>query len=326
MRNPMKTRTAKLTMLVAGLAGGALALSACSGGGGGDGDGATGDSSTGALVGAVTTEFSTEVDPDAAAMLPDDVTERGVLRIAKAVPYPPFDAFDDDNKVVGVDVDLAEALGKKLDIKIEYQHQPFESVIPSLQADKHDVIMMGMNDSLERQETLSFIEEIRAGFAIIVKKGNPENITTLNDLCGHPVSTQKSTVQAELLQELSEKCEADGKKGLDIQALPVAQDSQTALHAGRADAYVVDAPVGAFTAATAGDGEYFEMVQDPENPQGFNPVYTGFGVMKDRTGLIDALQAAMQDLIDEGIYADVLASYDLTPFAIDSALVNAADQ
>jgi polar amino acid transport system substrate-binding protein len=221
---------------------------------------------------------------------------------------------------------MALALGQTLGIDVEVNHQPFESVIPSLQSDRHDLIMMGMNDSKERQQTLNFIEEIKAGFAIVVAKGNPEGINTLTDLCGHSASTQKSTLQAELLQQLSEECIADGKEGIDVQALPVAQDSQTALRAGRAQAYIVDAPVAAFTAATAGDGEHFELVEDPQNPQGFNPVYSGFGLLKERTELTDALQAAMQSLMDQGVYQRILEEHGLGSLALDEALVNAADE
>ncbi|MFC5336936.1 ABC transporter substrate-binding protein [Leucobacter denitrificans] len=307
----------------------ALALSACSAGGseaeGADtGDVETSDSSQAGLSLQQTTDFSTEVDEAAAAMLPGDVTDRGAVRVAMGVPYPPFVAVNETDDLVGLDVDMAIALGQKLGIDFTVQHQPFESVIPSLQSDRHDLIMMGMNDSKERQGTLNFIEEINAGFAIVVEKGNPEGITTLTDLCGLSASTQKSTVQAELLYELSDECEADGKQGIDVQALPVAQDSQTAVRAGRAQAYIVDAPVAAYTAQTAGDGEYFELVQDPENPQGFNPVYSGFGLLKERTELTDALQAAMQSLIDEGIYQSILDEHGMGSLAIESALVNAA--
>ena len=272
----------------------------------------------------VTTDFTTEVNEEAAAMLPDDVVERGKIRIAMGVPYPPFVEYADDDTIVGLDVDMASALSQKLDIEVEVNHQAFESVIPSLQADRHDLIMMGMNDSLERQETLNFVEEINAGFAIVVAKGNPEGINTLMDLCGHSVSTQKSTIQAEILEDLKGDCEAAGSEGIDVQGLPVAQDAQTALRAGRVDAYVVDAPVAAYTVATAGDGEYFEMVEDPENPQGFNPVYSGFGLLNDRTELTDALQMAMQDLMDEGVYVDILTTYGMESLAVDEALVNAA--
>ena len=186
--------------------------------------------------------------------------------------------------------------------------------------------MMGMNDSQERQQTLNFVEEIRAGFGIVVAKGNPEGITTLTDLCGLSASTQKSTLQAELLAELSEECIANGEEGIDVQALPVAQDSQTALRAGRAQAYIVDAPVAAYTVATAGDGEHFEMIADPENPQGFNPVFTGIGLLKDRTELTDALQAAMQELMDEGVYQAILDQYGMGALALDEARVNAATE
>ncbi|MGV8851423.1 MAG: ABC transporter substrate-binding protein [Rhodoglobus sp.] len=302
---------------------GALALTAgCSSvsSGGGSSD----EPSVGGLPMTVMTDFSTTVDEDAAALLPQDVLDRGKIRIAMGVPYPPFVAYGDDDKIIGVDVDMVAALSAKLGIPFEVNHQVFESVIPSLQSDRHDVIMMGMNDSLERQGTLNFVEEINAGFAIVVEKGNPESITTLMDLCGLSVSTQKSTVQAEMLENLKGDCVAAGSEGIDVQGLPVAQDAQTALRAGRVQAYVVDAPVAAYTVATAGDGEYFEMIADPENPQGFNPVYTGFALLNDRTELTDALQAAMQDLMDEGIYQSILDSHGMGSLALDEALVNAA--
>lgn len=317
--------TFRTTTLLAAGAALALALAGCSSDSGEPAADATGEETVpGGLPLVQTTDFTTELDEDAAALLPDDVRERGAIRIAMGVPYPPFIEYNDSDELVGVDADLAIALGEKLGIDIEVQHQPFESVIPSLQSDRHDLIMMGMNDSAERQETLNFVEEIRAGFAIVVAKGNPEGITTLTDLCGHSASTQKSTVQADILHELSDECIADGKEGIDVQALPVAQDSQTALRAGRAQAYIVDAPVAAYTAATAGDGEYFELVQDPANPQGFNPVYTGIGLLKDRTELTDALQAALQGLIDEGVYQSILDEFDMGALALDEALVNAA--
>lgn len=320
----------RIPLLLAATAAFAMALSACSGateatdnGDTGADSGDTGGSQSG-LVLKQTTDFSTELDDAAAAMLPADVTDRGAVRVAMGVPYPPFVAVNEDDELTGVDVDMSIALSQKLGIDFTVEHQPFESVIPSLQSDRHDVIMMGMNDSKERQGTLNFVEEINAGFAIVVEKGNPEGINTLTDLCGHSASTQKSTLQAELLEELSQECIADGKEGIDVQALPVAQDSQTALRAGRAQAYIVDAPVAAYTAQTAGDGEYFELVQDPENPQGFNPVYTGFGLLKERTELTDALQAAMQALMDEGIYQAILEEHGMGALALDEALVNAA--
>src|SRR5690606_18758486 len=155
---PTKGTTMKLRSrpLITLLAVGTLALTAgCSSAGAGpdsDGDAAV----AGGLPMTITTEFSTEVDEAAAALLPEDVLDRGKIRVAMGVPYPPFVEYAEDDKLIGLDVDMVAALSAKLGIPFEVNHQVFESVIPSLQSDRHDLIMMGMNDSMERQKTLNF--------------------------------------------------------------------------------------------------------------------------------------------------------------------------
>ncbi|WP_125100790.1 ABC transporter substrate-binding protein [Leucobacter chromiireducens] len=292
----------------------ALGLTACSGGGTGDSAPATDDTAAALTSG---------VDTAAEAALPQSIRDAGVIRAAAGIPYPPFILLEGE-KQVGLDPDLAQALGEKLGVEVKISHQAFETVIPSLQAKKFDIIMSGMNDTVEREETLNFIEEIYAGFSIVVKAGNPEGITGLEDLCGHPVAVQKASAQLDLLTELAATCEAEGKGELTIQQLPTAQDPQTALKAGRVVAYPVDAPVAAYTVATAGDGKDFEMVEDPENPAGVNPVYTGIGTLKENTELTEALRLAMQSLIDEGVYQEILEKHNLGNFATDEAIVNGA--
>lgn len=268
-------------------------------------------------------QVTSGVDKAAEAALPDSIRDAGVIRAAAGIPYPPFIMLDGE-KQSGLDPDLAQALGEKLGVEFKISHQAFETVIPSLQAKKFDIIMSGMNDTIEREGTLNFVEEIYAGFSIVVKKGNPEGITGLDDLCGHPVAVQKASAQLGLLEELAGTCKAEGKGELVIQQLPTAQDPQTALKAGRVVAYPVDSPVAAFTVATAGDGKDFEMIDDPEFPSGINPVYTGIGTLKENTELTEALRLALQSLIEEGVYQDILDAHNLGKFATDEAIVNGA--
>ncbi|UOQ57795.1 ABC transporter substrate-binding protein [Leucobacter allii] len=270
-------------------------------------------------------QLTSGVDEAAEAALPDAIRDAGVIRAAAGIPYPPFILLEGERQV-GLDPDLAQALGEKLGVEFEISHQAFETVIPALQAKKFDIIMSGMNDTIEREETLNFIEEIYAGFTIVVKAGNPEGITGLDDLCGHPVAVQKASAQLEMLTELAEQCAADGAGELVIQQLPTAQDPQTALKAGRVVAYPVDAPVAAYTVATAGDGKDFEMIEDPEFPAGVNPVYTGIGTLKENTELTEALRLALQALIDEGVYQEILDTHNLGAFATEEAIVNGAAQ
>ena len=306
--NHMKKKS--LPFAAAALAAG-LALTACSGG----------DSAAPAEDLA---PLTSGVDATAEAALPEEIREAGVVRVASGIPYPPFIMTDDGERYVGFDVDMARALGEKLDLEFDISHQAFETVIPALQSKKFDIIMAGMNDTVEREQTLNFVDYLSAGFTIVVKHGNPEGIGTLLDLCGHSVAVQKSTVQGEILRGLVSECEAEGRAGVDVQELPVSQDAQTALKAGRVQAYVADAPVAAYTVATAGDGTVFEGVEDPENPQGFSPVYSGISMLKSQEELTEAIRLAMEALVEEGAYQEILEAHGLGHLAVESAIVNGA--
>ncbi|WP_336660361.1 ABC transporter substrate-binding protein [Leucobacter sp. USHLN153] len=297
-----------LTLLAAAAAA-ALALSGCSGSGSADEHAES--ASSGLPAG---DEISTTADDSLAELLPDDVVEAGVINIAVDIPFPPMAMYDENNREIGFDPELGRLLGQKLGIDVSLNKQAFDSVIPSLQANKNDIIMSGMNDTPERQKTLSFVDYTHGGFAIAVKRGNPEGISTQRDLCGKTVSVQKATVQGDLLRAMD--CD------VNVMELPSDLDAQTALRAGKSQAYTADAVVAEYVVATTDDGQAFEIVRDPENPAGFNPVYSGIGILKDDTELIEAVQQALQALIDEGTYQEVLERNNIDAYAVESAEVN----
>lgn len=286
----------------------ALALSGCSG----SGSSAEEPAESSSLP--VGDEVSTTADAELTELLPEDIRDAGVLNIAVDIPFPPMAMYDENNRAVGFDPELGRLLGQKLGIDVSLNKQAFDSVIPSLQANKNDIIMSGMNDTPERQETLSFVDYTYGGFAIAVRKGNPEGITTQRDLCGKTVSVQKATVQGDLLRAMD--CD------VTVMELPSDLDAQTALRAGKSDAYSADAVVAEYVVATTEDGEAFEIVRDPENPAGFNPVYSGIGILKGEDELIEAVQRGLQALIDEGTYQEVLERNGIDAYAVESAEIN----
>lgn len=160
----------------------------------------------------------------------------------------------------------------------------------------------------------------------MVQKGNPENITRILDLCGKNVAVQKSTVQGELLEGYADKCKAAGAGPVNLVQLPTELDAQTAVRSNKAVADVVDASVGTYAAETAGDGQIFELVKDAEHPGGYNPVYTGIGLLKGNDDLAKALNTALQSVMDDGTYAKLLDKYKLSDFAIDKAGINRASE
>ena len=305
----MITRTA--TLLGATAVAAALVLTGCSGSGGAGAAAAAGPDLP------IGDEVSTTVDPALTALLPDDIVEKGRIDVAVDIPFPPMAMYDDTNREVGFDPELGRLLGQKLGIDMSLNKQAFDSVIPSLQAGNNDIIMSGMNDTPERQETLDFVDYTHGGFAILVAAGNPQEVTTQADLCGKTVSVQKATVQGELLRGMD--C---GSDPVTVTELPSDLDAQTALRAGKSDAYVSDAVVAEYVAATTADGEAFDVVRDPENPAGFNPVYSGIGILKDDAELTEAIRQALQSLIDEGTYQQVLERNNIGAYAVESADVN----
>lgn len=261
------------------------------------------------------------VDAAAAALVPERFKDQGIS-IASDIPYAPMEMFDENNNVYGVDYDLAVAIGQKLGLKITFNDQDWDGIIPSLQSGLHDVIISGMNDTVERQATLDFVDYFKAGFAIIVKKGNPEGITTLTDLCGKTVAVIISTVQGDLLRALEPQCVEAGKAPVDVMELPDDPAALSAIRAGKAVADVSDAPVAAYAAQTAGDGQYFELVKDAANPNGYETVFTGIAVLKEDNDLALAIQAALQSLMDDGTYMQILKKYNVDSFAVPEATIN----
>lgn len=261
-------------------------------------------------------------DAAAAAALPARYKDAGTIKVASDIPFPPMEMFDDNQKLTGFDYDLAQALGAKLGVTMELQTQAFDSIIPSLQSGKHDVIMSGMNDTQERQKTIDFVDYFHAGFSILVPAGNPGKVATVLDLCGKDVAVQKATVQAEILHGYDAECTAAGPGPMKIAELPLETDVQTAVRSGKAVADVVDSAVASYAAQTAGGGKMFEVVRDPAHPAGYNPVYTGIGVLKKDSELSQALLLALQAVVADGSYAEILKKYDMGDYAVDAAGLN----
>lgn len=264
---------------------------------------------------------STSVDTKAAAKLPATYKTNGI-NIGSDIPYAPMEMFDAKHNPIGFDVDLATAIGAKLGVKVTFQVQAFDSIIPSLQAAKHDATLSSMSDTVARQKILDFVDYFNGGASLLVAKGNPNKIKSLSDLCGKPVAAEAATWEVDLLNTQSATCKKAGKAALQVLTLPGDTDALNAVHAQKAVAYLADSQVAAYDVKTAGNGSYFDLVIDPANPNGYEAGLIGIGVLKKNTGLRDGIQMALQDLMNDGTYTKLLAKWNLTSFKIAKATIN----
>lgn len=278
-----------------------------------------------ALTGCTNTEGSSEstapaneiqVDEAAAALLPDEIREGGVLTMGTDAEYPPNEYKDAQGNPVGWGVELANAVAAKLGLEAEWEILPFDSILPRIE---EGALLMGASsftDNLERQKTVDFVNYLNAGSMWAAPAGSdvdPDNA------CGLTVAVQAGTVQyTDELPARSEKCVAEGKDAIEILPFDGQPEVTNAVVNGQADAFSADFPVTLDAVMQVGGeletvGEMFDT-----SPYGF--------AVKKGSGLAEAVQAALQSLMDDGTYLEILEAAGVESGAVESATINAGKE
>jgi polar amino acid transport system substrate-binding protein len=150
----------------------------------------------------------------------------------------------------------------------------------------------------------------------LVAKGNPEKITGWLDLSGKAVGAEKGTTQAAALAALNEYLKAQGKPLVTITEFPDQPAAILGIKSGNVVADLTDASTGAYVAQTTDDGSSLEVVVDPNPPTGlgFELKIDGIAIGKSNTGLRDAIQKALQSLMDDGTYKTIIDHYGLQSY------------
>ena len=294
-----RRRHGALLAMVAALA---LLLAAC---GGNDNNKGTSSGSGGGLT-------------DLGKKLPSSIQQSKEIKVGSDIAYAPVEFYKEGTQEVqGIDWDLAQAMGQKLGVKFTFANTTFDGIIPALKANRFDVIMSAMSDTPERQKEVDFIDYFKAGTSILVKKGNPQGIQSLDDLCGKTIALQKGTTQVDVATEQQGKCKSAGKPAIKILTYDKDTDAQLQLRTGRSVADMNDFPVAAYAAQTVGGGNDFEVVGQQI---GAGPY--GIGVRKSDTQLRDALQEALKAAIADGAYAKVLQKWNVTAGSLTTPVIN----
>ena len=259
-----------------------------------------------------------KADPTLTAMLPAGNQKDGVI-VASDIPYMPWEGYvGDTEQPTGFDYDLSQALAAKLGVPFTFTKVAFDSIILGIQAKKYDVSMSDMYDNAERQKVLDFVDYAEDTTAIITLMGNPKNITSLDSLAGLQVGCEKGTTQAAMLDQLN----TSGKTKMTVKQFPGQADALLALQAGTIDCDVTDRSTAFYNAdTTVKNGQkVFQLAVDPANPDGYAPTPVGMGVLKASTQLRDALQKALQALVDDGTLKTIASHWG--PVPVTSSQVN----
>jgi len=213
----------------------------------------------------------------------DKIKQEGKLLIGTSPDYPPFESLDQNNNVIGFDIDIMNAVAKKLGVKLEIVQLGFDNLIPALNAKKFDIMAAGVSVTEERKQSVDFSKPYMAGnYAIVVHKDNNDKVAKLEDLKGKTIAVQIGTVQAD---------EAKKVAGLTVKEYNLFTEAASAVSAKQADALFLDGTVG--TAFAAADKNLKVVAELPAEP-------TAYALRKDSADLTKVVNEVIDELEKSG--------------------------
>src|SRR3954469_8262662 len=254
-----------------------------------------------------------------AAELPEAIKQAGALRLTVNSTYAPMEYHDPaTNELVGLDIDLANELAKRLGVKIVWSETPFAELIPSLQTKRADFIISGISDRASRRESADFVDYLATGPQFFVMAESEAKAAT--DICGKKVGTTRSTsfpVEIEKWSKLN--CEAAGKPAIQYVPGENSIDVRNQLKQGRIDAAVQGSETLPY-AQSQETGKY-RIVGKP-----FAIGYQGIMFRKDDAALRELVTEKLTAMIADGSYKAILDKWSLGANAVAQPMLNAAPQ
>jgi polar amino acid transport system substrate-binding protein len=140
------------------------------------------------------------------------------IKIGQDGESRPFSFRDpkDFNHLIGLDADVARAVFACAGVPIEFSTGSWSGLIPAAMSGQIDVMWDTLLYTAERAKKLDFVAYMNSATGVMVPKGNPKKVKSLDDLCGLSGTANLGTTQEAMLREASAKCVAAGKKAIDV--------------------------------------------------------------------------------------------------------------
>jgi len=164
-----------------------------------------------------------------------EIKDSGKLVVGTCADYPPYEwhlVQDGEDKIIGFDIDIAQAIADELGVELEVKDMDFDGLIPALSTGKVDMIIAGMNPTEERKQSVDFTDVYYTQTDIVViRKEDADKFTSEDSLKTAKLATQKATVQETYLLEAFPDAE--------IQSVPKWNTAIMSLTTGKVDAVMM---------------------------------------------------------------------------------------
>jgi ABC-type amino acid transport substrate-binding protein len=211
----------------------------------------------------------------------------GVLTVGSDIPYKPFE-FGDAPNYEGFDVDVVNAIAKRLDLETKFVKTPFDPIFRNLAQGRFDMVSSAATITPEREKTVDFSSPyFPADQSLMVKKGS--DVKTVDDLEGKVVGAQLGTTGAKFAE--------DETKAKSVRTYDLIDDAFQALQSGQVDAVINDFPVSKYAEQSKP-----ELVVVQTIPTG--ELY-GFGFANEQDNLREQVNKALDEVKKDGTYTKI---------------------
>jgi len=169
------------------------------------------------------------------------------LIMATNAEFPPYEYYEND-KIVGIDAEIAQAVCDKMGCTLEIDNMEFGSIVTAVSSGKADFGMAGMTVTDERKQSVDFSTSYATGVQVVIVKDGSE-ITSVDDL-----SADGAKYMVGVQQDTTGDIYATDDFGDErVQRFNKGADAVAALSAGKIDCVIIDnEPAKAFVAANTG--------------------------------------------------------------------------
>ena len=276
----MKKISRRSFLAAAGLSVAALALTACGG------------SASSVASSVASSAASSEAASTSAAAGELTTVEAGKLTMATNATFPPYEMTTDAGEFEGIDIEAAQAIADKLGLELQIDNMDFDAALLSVQQGKADITMAGITVTDERKAVMAFSDSYATGIqSIIVPEGS--DIASPDDLADKKIGTQRGTTgYIYCTDDFGEDAVVAYDSGLT---------AVQALNNGQVDAVVIDnAPAKEYVAANPG----LKVLETSYAEEDY-----AIGMNKDNTALVEAVNAALEELKADGTQQAIVDKY-----------------
>lgn len=213
-----------------------------------------------------------------------------VLRFGTEPTFAPFEFSDQNNKVIGYDVDIIDAIAKEAGFKVEIVSMPFDGLIPALMTSQLDLVAAGMTITPERAQKVDFTAPYyNSGLSAVILKSNANKFKKLDDLSKSRLCGQIGNTGVDFAKKLSG----------NVAAFNTHAEAFMELKSKGCDAVVTDRPVNEYFLSSQKNDDYVEINEFAESAQ------FGIAVKKGNSDLLGQLNDGLKKIRENGVFAEI---------------------